>query len=205
MEKIISPSTKIRIHKKGVFMSREDRIKSLQENMGELGLCGALLCYSRNILYYTGTAQPSYLVVLPDDYVLFVRSGIEFALGDVFVEREKVREERRLVNIFKEIFSGRDLGSTRIGTELDILTAEQFRDMEKIFAGYEFVNVSALVLEQRKKKDPSEIEKIKKACNAIDRGHEAVLATLKDGVTELELAAAVENAHRRQDMKGSSS
>ncbi|MGD1153486.1 MAG: Xaa-Pro peptidase family protein [Syntrophales bacterium] len=183
-------------------MNREDRIKILQSKIGELGLCGALLYYSRDILYYTGTAQPSYLVVLPDDYVLFVRSGIEFALDDVFVGKEKVREERRLVNIFKEMFAGRELGSKRIGTELDILTAEQFKDMEKIFAGYEFVNVSPLVLEQRKTKDPSEIEKIKRACAAIHRGHEAVLSTMKEGVTELELAAAVENAHRLAGHEG---
>ncbi len=183
-------------------MNREDRIKILQNRIGELELCGALLCYSRDILYYTGTAQPSYLLVLPNAYVLFVRSGIEFALDDVFVGKEKVREERRLANVFKEMVAGRDSGSKRIGTELDILTAEQFKDMEKIFAGYEFVNVSPLVLEQRKTKDLSEIEKIKKACDAIHRGHEAVLSTMKEGVTELKLAAAVENAHRLAGHEG---
>lgn len=184
------------------LMNSQDRIRLLQSKIEELGLCGALLCYSRNILYYTGTAQPSYLVILPDDYVLFVRSGIEFALADVFIRKEKVREERRLSNIFKEFFFGRDLKTKRIGTELDILTVEQFKEMAKIFEGYEFVNISAPVLEQRKTKDPAEIEKIKKACNAIDRGHEAVLSTLKDGVTELELAAAVENAHRLAGHEG---
>jgi Xaa-Pro dipeptidase len=183
-------------------MNREDRIKILQNKIGGLGLCGALLCYSRDILYYAGTAQPSYLVVLPDDYVMFVRSGLEFALDDVFISKKKVREERRLANIFKEIFAGGQLGSKRIGTELDVLTAEQFKDMEKIFAGYEFVNVSPLILEQRKTKDPSEIEKIRRACDAIHRGHEAVLSTMKEGITELELAAAVENAHRLAGHEG---
>ncbi len=183
-------------------MAQEDRIKILQDKVKELELSGALLFYSRDILYYTGTAQPSYLVVLPDDYLLFVRSGIDFALNDVFVNKEKVREERRLANIFKEIFSGRKLGNQKIGTELDILTAEQFKDMEKTFSGYEFVNASPIVLEQRKRKHASEIEKIKRACDAIHRGHEAVLSTLKEGVTELELAASVENAHRLAGHEG---
>ena len=183
-------------------MAPEDRIKILQDKVKELELSGALLFYSRDILYYTGTAQPSYLVVLPDDYLLFVRSGIDFALNDVFVNKEKVREERRLDNIFKEIFSGRKLGNQKIGTELDILTAEQFKDMEKTFSGYEFVNASPIVLEQRKRKHASEIEKIKRACDAIHRGHEAVLSTLKEGVTELELAASVENAHRLAGHEG---
>ena len=183
-------------------MTGKDRIPILQKDMGNHGLGGLLLTYSRDIMYYTGTAQPSYLVVLPDDYFLFVRSGVDFALNDVFINREKVREERRLANIFKEIFSGQGLESKKIGTELDIVTAEQFKDMEKIFSGYEFVNVSPIVLGQRKRKEPSEIEKIRRACDAIHRGHEAVLSTLKEGITELELAAAVENAHRLAGHEG---
>lgn len=183
-------------------MLQEDRIKILQQAMDNNGLGGLLLFYSRDILYYTGTAQPSYLVVLRDDYFLFVRSGIDFALNDVFVNKEKVREERRLGNIFKEVFSGRKSESKKIGTELDIVTAEQFKDMEKTFSGYEFVNASPITLEQRKRKDPSEIEKIRRACDAIHRGHEAVLSTLREDVTELELAASVENAHRLAGHEG---
>ncbi|HVO68301.1 MAG TPA: Xaa-Pro peptidase family protein [Syntrophales bacterium] len=183
-------------------MAREERIKILQKEIDKNGFGGLLLFYSRDIMYYTGTAQPSYLVILPDDYFLFVRSGIDFALNDVFISREKVREERRLGNIFKEISSRWRSASKKIGTELDILTAEQFRDIEKTFPGYEFVNASPIVLEQRKKKDPSEIEKIKKACDAVHHGHEAVLSDLKEGITELELAASVENAHRLAGHEG---
>ncbi|MCK9390245.1 MAG: Xaa-Pro peptidase family protein [Syntrophales bacterium] len=183
-------------------MNGEDRIKIVQDKMGDLDLCCVLLCYSRDILYYAGTAQPSYLVILPDDYFLFVRSGIDFALNDVFINKEKVKEERRLANIFKEIFSGPEAGSKTIGTELDILTAEQFQEIKKTFPGYDFINISPVVLEQRKTKNASEIEKIRKSCDAIHRGHEAVLSTLKEGVTELELAAAVENAHRLAGHEG---
>ena len=183
-------------------MNQENRIATLQENMRENGLDSVLLFYSRDIMYYTGTAQPSYLVILPDDYFLFVRSGIEFALEDVFIDKKKVRAERRLENIFKEVFSGRATGSKRVGAELDILTVDQFAEMKKAFAGYEFVNASPIILEQRKTKDQSEIEKIRKACDVINKGHEAVLSALKEGMTELELAAAVENAHRLAGHEG---
>jgi len=66
-------------------MEKTDRIKVLQDKIQSEELCGALLFYSRDIFYYTGTAQPSYLVLLPQDYFLFVRSGFEFALKDVFI------------------------------------------------------------------------------------------------------------------------
>jgi Xaa-Pro dipeptidase len=183
-------------------MNQGDRIAILQERVKEQGLDSILLFYSRDILYYTGTAQPSYLVILPDDYFLFARSGIEFALEEVFVKKDKVRAERRLGNIFKEVFSGREPGSKRIGVELDIVTVDQFAEMKKAFIGYEFVNISPLILEQRKKKDQSEVEKIRKACDVIHEGHEAALSALKEGVTELELAAAVENAHRLAGHEG---
>jgi len=77
----------------------ENRIRLLQRRLAEEGLDAALLVYSRDVLYYTGTAQPSCLLVTPDDYTLYVRSGFEFALQDVFIGREKLLEERRLEKI----------------------------------------------------------------------------------------------------------
>ena len=183
-------------------MKPQDRIKIFQSKLMESNLACALLVYSRDILYYTGTSQPSYLAVWPENFRLFVRSGFDFAVQDVFIDREKIEEERRLENIGKKIFAGEKSGPQRIGAELDILTVEQFGHFRKAFPNFDFVNISPLILEQRKTKDPSEIDKIRKACQAIHQGHEAVLATLKDGMTELELAAAVENAHRLAGHEG---
>jgi Xaa-Pro dipeptidase len=183
-------------------MKPQDRIKIFQSKLMESNLACALLVYSRDILYYTGTSQPSYLAVWPENFRLFVRSGFDFAVQDVFIDREKIEEERRLENIGKKIFAGEKSGPQRIGAELDILTVEQFGHFRKAFPNFDFVNISPLILEQRKTKDPSEIDKIRKACQAIHQGHEAVLATLKDGLTELELAAAVENAHRLAGHEG---
>ena len=182
-------------------MEYDSRIKILQNRIQEQELCGALLFYSRDVFYYTGTAQPSYFVVMPEKYFLFVRSGFEFALNDVFISKNGIREERQLKNIYSEFFSGLR-PKRKIATELDILPTKQFYEFKKAFTDYEFVDVSPIVLEQRKRKDLSEIKKIKEACKAIDMGHNAVLATLKEGITELELAAAVENAHRLAGHEG---
>ena len=64
--------------------------QGLQKRLLDGGIDAALLVYSRDILYYTGTAQPSCLLVTPDDYTLYVRSGFEFAVQDVFIGREKL-------------------------------------------------------------------------------------------------------------------
>ncbi|MCX5846376.1 MAG: hypothetical protein NTW12_08470 [Deltaproteobacteria bacterium] len=52
-------------------MTPHDRISHLQKKIAERDLSGVLILYSRDVFYYTGTAQPSCLVVLPDDYRLF--------------------------------------------------------------------------------------------------------------------------------------
>jgi Xaa-Pro aminopeptidase len=180
----------------------ERRIKVLQAEIRKGELDAALLVYSRDILYYTGTAQPSCLLVTPDDYTLYFRSGFDFAVQDVFIGREKLLEERRLEKILAGALSRLAGKPGKIGTELDILTAEQFEALRKASPGADFVNISPVTLEQRKVKEPGEIEMLRRACEAIHAGHEAVLTTLREGVTELELAAAVENAHRLAGHEG---
>ena len=183
-------------------MKPQDRIKIFQSKLMESNLACALLVYSRDILYYTGTAQPSYLAVWPENIRLFVRSGFDFAVQDVFIDREKIEEERRLESIFKKIPPPAEAGIRRIGVELDILTVQQFEALRKAFPGTDFANISPIILDQRKKKDPEELERIRRACDAIHQGHEAVLSNLREGITELELAAAVENAHRLAGHEG---
>ena len=181
-------------------MASRERIGVLREKLKEQQLAGALLFYSRDVFYYTGTAQPSYLVVLPDDYMLFIRSGFDFALNEVFIEKERLRQDRRLEKIYKEISSR--LKDKKIATELDILPTVQFSEFQKIFSGFEFVDISPIVLEQRKRKDASEINAIREACKAIHEGHKAVMSSLREGITELELSAVVENAHRLAGHEG---
>ncbi|HAJ28094.1 MAG TPA: hypothetical protein DCG53_12770 [Syntrophus sp. (in: bacteria)] len=183
-------------------MERVKRLETLQRQIVDQGLGGALIGYSRNILYFTGTAQPSYLVVLPDEYTLYVRSGLDFALNDIFIPVERVKEERCLDKISEAFLKRMQPSGGQIGVEMDILTAEQFLNVKQLFPGCDFVNISPVVLEQRKKKTPQEIEQIREACKAIHAGHEAVLSSLKEGITELELAAAVENAHRLAGHEG---
>ena len=181
-------------------MDRQNRIRELQRTMADEGLGCVLLFYSRDIYYYTGTAQPSYLLVLPDKYFLFVRSGYDFAVKEVFISIENIQEERKVETIFAEICSG--LKNKKIGIEMDVLPAKTYFEFAKIFAGWTFSDVSPTILEQRKAKSSHEIEQIRKACLAIDAGHRAVLSTLREGITELALAAAVENAHRLAGHEG---
>jgi Xaa-Pro dipeptidase len=177
------------------------RIKQLQEALRERGLTGAVLFYSRDIYYYTGTAQPAYLVVLPDDYLLLVRRGYDLACRESGLPPETLRNGGNLAAVAQRLFPGEGRGE-KVGTELDMLTVPHAGSLSRALGGRELVDISPLVLAQRMVKDAGEIECIRKACAAVQAGHLAVLSCLRAGQQELELAAAVENAQRLAGHEG---
>ena len=182
-------------------MPYPNRIRSLQEKISEQGLAGAILFYSRDVYYYSGTAQPAYLVVLPDDYRLFVRRGYEIARMESGYEKERIVKGASLEAIAQQMFPGQGQGA-KVGTELDVLTVPQARNMNQALGMRELVDISGEILEQRTVKDVQELESIKRACSAVHAGHIAAVSSLRAGMSELELAAAVENAQRLAGHEG---
>ncbi len=175
-------------------MEKKQRIEKLQQEVKKNNLDGVLLFYSRDIFYYTGTAQPAYLVVLQDDYHLYVKSGFDFATRDVFIDEDKLTAERKLEVIYGEMFSQPRF--KHLGLELDMLPVKQFQAIQSTFQGFKFSDISPAILEQRKMKDAEETAQIERACVAVDAGHQALLSCQLTGMTELEVAAKVEQAQR---------
>lgn len=156
--------------------------------------------YSRDIFYYTGTAQPSWFLVTPEEHLLFVRSGFDFAVRELFIEKERMVDDRQFTSVVQKL--KRTVSKGKIGTELDLLPANQYRRWQYLLDEYEIVDASPAILAQRRMKDSSEMTKIKKACEAQEAGHRAVLDLLRPGTSELELAAGIENAHRLAGHEG---
>ena len=173
------------------------RIAQAQEKLRKEHLAGCLLFHSRDVLYYTGTAQPAWLVLLPDDHRLFVRSGMDFVLRETWLSPERVTPERRLSAAVRQMFPGDGHGET-VGTELDFLSVLQARELQKALGQRMLVDVTPAVLEQRMIKSEAEVALIRKACAAVHAGHEAAISFLSSNTekTELAMAAAVENAQR---------
>ncbi|RJP52910.1 MAG: aminopeptidase P family protein [Anaerolineaceae bacterium] len=183
------------------LLKHSARIGQLQQVLQYRGLAGAILFYSRDIFYYTGTAQPAYLVVLPHEHRLFVRRGFEFARRECGLEAERMEAESSIHRICQEMFPGPGAGE-KVGTELDLFPVAQSRILSSALGERELVDVSSDILEQRMIKDPEEIESIRKACAVVHAGHLAAVACLKAGMSELELAAHVENAQRLAGHEG---
>jgi Xaa-Pro aminopeptidase len=177
------------------------RIRSLQERIRDRDLAGAVLFHSRDVYYYSGTAQPATLVVLPDDHRLFVRRGYEIAVLESSYQKGRIARAASLEAILGQMFPGTVPGKP-VGTEMDVLTLNQARLMEQALGGRELVDVSGDILDRRAVKDAEEIESIRKACAAVHAGHLAVLSCLRAGMSELELTAAVEHGQRLAGHEG---
>jgi Xaa-Pro dipeptidase len=182
-------------------MTHRERIGRLQERIGDRGLSGAVLFYSRDTYYYSGTAQPAYLVVLPDDYRLFIRRGYDVALEESDLETGSIQDEKSFEGVARSMFPGAGTGE-KLGTELDMLTVNQAREMTTVLGDRELVDISGDILDQRMVKDESEIESIRKACRAVHAGHLATMSCLGAGMTELDLSVNVEAAHRLAGHEG---
>ncbi|KJS13640.1 MAG: hypothetical protein VR67_03290 [Peptococcaceae bacterium BRH_c8a] len=177
------------------------RLKKFQIRLRELGIDSAILIHSRDVFYYCGTAQPSILLVTPNDYYLIVRRALDFVLSEIWIDPNKVIASGSFNEALAKL---QELGvkKGKLGLETDIIPAELFFKINQIFADYTPVGISEEILIQRMTKDEEEIELIKTASNIMKAGHLRIFDVLSEGITELELAAEIECAHRKGGHEG---
>ena len=116
-------------------MPGAERIHCLQDILKENEWAGAVLFHSRDIVYYANTAQPSYLVIRPDEYMLFVRRGYEIAVGESWLDAGRIVDERSLGKIIQTMFPGPAFPGEQIGTEMDLLTFLQAGALNRALNG----------------------------------------------------------------------
>ncbi len=175
-------------------MTTNQRLTELCTRMTEAGINAALLLHHRDILYYAGTVRPAALLVSPDDAVLFVRRGFDYARQEATVARvETMRGFSSVVEVAAEL----GLTGGVLGTEMDLVSAQIYQRLEESFPTWTLTDVTPLVLNQRMVKDEEEITITRQAAAVADVGHRTAAEVIAPGVSELTLAAEVEAAIRR--------
>ncbi len=180
---------------------RSKRIKVLQQVLQKKQIDAVVINLSRDLFYYTGTAQPCLLLVTSNDYRLLVRRALDFVKNETFIDKEKISDKAGLQDALNSLG---DMGVSKgkLGLELDVMPAELYLKMIRIFHNFEVISISKYILQQRMRKDHGEIENIQQACHIMDAGHKRVLNVLYPGMTEVQLAAEVEYAHRCEGHEG---
>jgi Xaa-Pro dipeptidase len=172
------------------------RRAGLATRLAAESLEAALLSYHRDVLYYTGTAQPANLLVPADrDPILFVRRAADLAREDVGEDLELVQNPS-FQAVADALGSPRSPGRPRLGVCLDVIPAAHLLRLQKLFAGWGIAGVSSIVQEQRSVKDTEEIAAIERAAGLASATYETIHETMRPGTTEVELAASVGRALR---------
>jgi Xaa-Pro dipeptidase len=177
------------------------RIKKLQKALSSTSADSLLLSYSRSTLYYAGTTHPAIFIVTPEDYHLLVMRGLDRVIEETCLDTDRISSGKGYKDA-KEWLKTRKIEQGTLGMELDILPATQYFQVSELFSEFGIIDISGLILEQRKTKDPQEIEYTKEACRIVDHGHQRILKVLREGVTEIELSSEIEDAHRKAGHEG---
>ncbi len=134
-----------------------------------------------------GIFESSALIVKPDN-VKILTSQLEEEIArntgmDVIVTKGLADLHKQIVENLK--------GLNSVGLNYSSLTLSQYRDLLRIVPDKEFVNISSSIEESRRLKDTEELGRIREAARIASEALEQVVPSIKEGITETELAANV--------------
>ena len=178
----------------------ERRLAGLQEALQAEGLDGALVVQDVDLYYLTGTSQSAHLVLpAAGEPALYVRKTLERA-------REETPLERVLpLGSFRELpaaLEAAGLTGGRLGLELDVLPAAQYLQYARRLEGFDLADCSGAIRRLRAVKSVWELERMRLAADQLSHVDEWVGGALREGMTEIELAAELERLLRLNGHQG---
>jgi Xaa-Pro dipeptidase len=182
----------------------KDRARRLQALMREEGLDGVFATQNADVFYLSGVVQQAQVYVpVEGEPVLMVRKHPGRALMASALDEGQVAPVRSLKELpaLIERAGGRP---RRIGFELDTLPVSVINAYAKALAplGAELVDGSMAFRRVRAIKSDYEVEQVRRAAEVADAGLRAASAGLREGITEIELAAQVEATMRAAGHSG---
>ena len=177
------------------------RVDKLIEFMNEKKLELIILTQNTDIFYYSGSIQPS--------YVFISVNGEKSALARKSIERSKEEICNMPVDSFKNtddlmaILKNRNfLSSKKIGFTMDVTAYSTIIRLIKLFDAAEPVDISMDIRLIRMAKSESEIEKLKHSAELLTAIPDIAAKNYREGMTELEMNAIIENYCRLNQHSG---
>ena len=177
------------------------RIRALQRGMESGDIDGALIVQNADLFYFTGTVPQGYLFVPPLGEPLFL----------VRKNADSIRNESDLDNIIP-ISGLRELPGLlaqhgysqikRLGMELDVLPVGLYLRYLDIMKPAEIVDIWPSIQAVRAVKSEYEVGLMKEVASLSDFMVATCRNNLKEGLADIELAAAVEAAARTRGHQG---
>ncbi len=178
-----------------------DRFRRLQVLMGREGLEAVILAQSADLFYFTGAIQQGLLFIPVSGEPLYLvrkdfgRARMESGLQHLL----PLRSPKDLPGVLADF--GYSLPQ-RVGLELDVLPVNFCRRLEAILGDARIEDATPLVREVRAVKSDYEINIMKDAALIADKIYQRAKEVIREGLTDLELAAELEFCARKEGHQG---
>jgi Xaa-Pro dipeptidase len=179
----------------------EYRCRKLQQYMNATGLDAVIIVQNADLFYFTGTIQSGNLYVPAEGEALymvrkdFLRARMESGLKEVVPFTSLKDISTILANYGYP-------QPQRIGLELDVLPVNFFERYRNLFPQGEFADASPLIRKVRMIKSHYEIHILKDAADQLDKVYRRAREVIREGMSDLELAAELEFTARKEGHQG---
>ena len=167
------------------------RVAALQEGLARENVALALIRQAADLYYYSGTLADGWLAVSPSLTPLLLVRRPQFRLLETpppwpLAFYGDLKEIPDLLATFGFPAKG------PLGLELDVMPVGFWQRLQKIFSQRAMQDVSPLIRQQRMLKSAYEIGQLRRAAVIRNQALQDVPRLLQPGVTEMEVAAALE-------------
>jgi Xaa-Pro dipeptidase len=173
----------------------------LQQLMAAEGLDAVIILQNADLFYFTGTIQSGNLYVpVEGDPVYMVRRDFQRALRESSLpEIAPFASMREIPDIISRYGYRKP---KRIGMEFDVLPVSFFERYGKAFPEADICDAVPLIRRVRMIKSPYEIEIMREAGRQVDMVYRRAREVVREGVTDLEIAAELEYTARLEGHLG---
>jgi Xaa-Pro aminopeptidase len=179
----------------------EYRYRKLQTEMAGAGLDAVIMVQNADLFYFTGTAQTGNLYVPASGepvYLVrrdYLRARMESGLAQVI----PFSSPSDLPGLLAEQGHG---APARIGLELDLLPVNLYQKYRTLYPNAQFLDASPLIRRVRMVKSHYEIHILQDAADQADKVYRRAAEVIREGMSELELAAELERVSRLEGHQG---
>lgn len=191
----------------------EGRWERARGRMSSANLDALLITEKTNYVYFCG-GVPDFSFSRPTPFLLPAQGPPvcivqhffeEFTRRSVYVDDVRVYETLgdAPLGVIAGAIRDRGLAGGRIGAELGYeqrlgISQEDFQALTRTVLGAEFVDASSVIWGLRMVKSKAEVERIRRACHVTGEVYEALLPTVRPGMTEKEIVGRFVSMHHER-------
>jgi Xaa-Pro dipeptidase len=178
----------------------EYRVGQLQGWMKQAAVDAVFVYQNADLFYFSGTVQAGMFCIPATGEPLFL---VQKSLSRARVESPWSRLVA-MPNPKKapDILAGGGLKLDRVGLELDVLPANHYFRLQRLYSGVEFVDASDAIRNVRMIKSEYEVAQIRRAALMLDAAFRRIPEWMTPGITEIDIAARLEGFLRSQGHQG---